>query len=98
MIELSWILFCVLVLLQAADVYTTLEVMSIGGHEKWPTTRWLMKKIGTKPALIGSKVVAMLFTGIVTYITHGHWIWVGILILANIIYFIVVKGNWREMK
>lgn len=55
MTTINLLLLCLLLALQAGDIFTTLKVLDQGGREVWPTTKWLMQRIGVVPALAVGK-------------------------------------------
>ena len=58
--------FVLTALLQAADVYTTLRALKLGGREANPLIKRLMDAIGVKEALLLVKIVALI----------PLWVWV----------------------
>jgi hypothetical protein len=89
---LNYVLFLILVALQAADAYTTWRVLRAGGRELNPALRLLMDRIGIVPALAVVKLVAVLFVGLFL-LEH-----VVILLALVGLYAWVVQNNWRQMR
>lgn len=52
--------FVLTALLQAADVYTTLRALKLGGREANPLIKRLMDAIGVKEALLLVKIAALI--------------------------------------
>lgn len=57
--DTSLAIFAAVCLLNIADIYTTMRILAAGGREVNPVMAWLMGALGTVPALIGIKVLAL---------------------------------------
>ena len=98
-------LFVLLLLLCAADTWTTHEVLRMGGRELNPIVRWLIEHLGQSVALLVPRgallgVVAWaVFASGEDALTLLPW-----LIAANVVYVVVVWRNvrnyfdWRERE
>lgn len=57
---LSDYLFMALMLLQVADVYTTLRILDSGGVERNKAMLWLMAELGPAGALVLAKIIMLM--------------------------------------
>lgn len=95
----NMILVVLVIVLQVLDVLLTRTIIiDQGGREVWPTTKWLMGRIGLMPALIVSKaaLAAVLF---------GSWWLYGesnamtaVYLVAVVAYVAVVARNYNQMR
>jgi len=89
-------LLILIILLQAADIYTTLRVLSQGGREMNKLLKWLMDRIGVLPALLVSKAVVI---GGFVYLYFGaDLVFYPVVGGLAVVYAIVVWHNYREIK
>lgn len=86
-------LFILLCVLQAVDAWTTLQVLKRGGVEANPMVRYFIDHYGAVPALVGLKVVVLMFVMAVwAHVTF--W-----LLLALVVFYVgVVANNLRVMR
>jgi len=94
----NWILFAILIGLQAADVATTSRNLKAGGRELNPVSRFFMDKFGILPGLLLSKAPLMIGAGVATYLFQSLWYWPVGLGVVCIIYVLVVCHNYGVMK
>jgi hypothetical protein len=59
MAKLPVLLALALTALQAFDGWTTYRILKAGGVERNPVMLWLMERIGTYPALLATKMLAV---------------------------------------
>lgn len=83
-------LFVVFVLLQIADVASTMIALNMGAREANPVMRWLFEKIGVNPALYTVKV-----SGIVLLWVYGMGLPVIVWLIMVGVYVAVVYNNAR---
>lgn len=57
----SWIVFSIIALLQAVDVYTTKRILDRGGREQNPIMVVVMSRMGAMRTLVVTKVVTLAF-------------------------------------
>ncbi|MAH51436.1 hypothetical protein CMI37_36815 [Candidatus Pacearchaeota archaeon] len=91
------ILFLTLVILQAADVYLTNRILSIGGKELNPIVRRLMLRIGTVKAFIVFKAVIVAAVVVGLFIAPEVPLLI-VLVGLDLIYMYVVYRNYREYR
>jgi len=82
---LTW--FAVFAALNLMDLVLTLNALKRGGAEGNPLANWLMRKLGTEPALVGIKVAVL---GVVFYALPTAAIYMP---LACLVYVAVVTWN-----
>lgn len=90
------LLLILVIVLQLLDGWTTYRILSTGGRELNPVLAWAIRKIGTTPALVVSKVGAIALA-IVAYMLTSFWIFVVIMVPVVIIYCHIVRNNWRQL-
>lgn len=84
-------IFMALMLLQAADIYTTTRIIGTGGREINPAMAWLMRELGVMPALVVSKCL-MLIVVLALLPQLPMWFMTGLCVF----YAFVVWHNWRQ--
>lgn len=93
------ILILVLIVLQLLDIYSTYNILKLGGKELNPLLAKLFELIGVMPGLVLAKTI---FIGILLYfyITKQETIQVLItpLILISIVYAYIVQNNFKVLK
>jgi hypothetical protein len=89
-------LLILILLLQVADIYTTLRVLSQGGRERNKLVKWLMDRIGVLPALLASKAVVI--AGLVFLYFGAYLIFYPVVGGLVCLYSWVVWRNYREIK
>jgi hypothetical protein len=85
-----------IILLQVADIYTTLRVLSQGGREMNGLVKRLMDRIGVCPALFASKAVVI--AGLVFLYLGVDLIFYPVVGGLTCLYSWVVWHNYREIK
>jgi hypothetical protein len=63
-----WLLFAVICVYSALDVYQTKMLFDCGAHEANPILRWLIESTGTWLIIIFVKLILLAVLG------HGMWI------------------------
>jgi hypothetical protein len=87
-----YILLGVFIILQIADVWTTLAALKTGkAHEANPIMEWFMDKLGVLPALLITKAVII---GVVVYFVN---VWIMLAIL-NCLYVFAVYLNIKTLQ
>ena len=87
-----YILLGVFILLQIADVWTTMAALKTGkAHEANPVMEWFMDKLGVVPSLLIIKAVVI---GVVVYFVN---VWI-ILAILNCLYAFVVYLNIKTLQ
>lgn len=94
MTEIIYVLFVLLVLLQAGDVYTTNRILANGGREANPVIAWVMGKLGRYWWL--SKVAVMLPIALLVWLSPGYHTLMALLFMV-ILYLWVVWHNSQQM-
>lgn len=70
--KINYILLAIFTVLQIADVVTTIKVLQLPNRkEANKLMSWLMERIGITPALIVSKIIAVLILAIAVYLYPG---------------------------
>lgn len=96
----AFLLFLV-VLLQIADVWTTVEILDKGGVEKNPVLAAFMAKAGVVPALLLTKLVFLGGVWVAYYgALTGYVPWSGLkwaMTAITLIYVLVIANNLREL-
>ncbi len=84
----------ILVLLNIADIMTTIEILFHGGVEKNPFVDYAIKKMGAKTGLIAIKVVGILPFCAIAILKPG------VIMLAMIIGFCLLYAGvvWHNLK
>ena len=90
-----WILFCVLAVLQIADIWTTQKIFSQGGYEKNPRMKWVIDHAGFA-GLTGVKAVVILAAGALTFV--ASWVMWWVLPIAILLMARIVWNNWKQIK
>ena len=90
------ILLGLLLLLQLADYWTTMKVLSQGGHEDNPVVQSAMKRLGVRLGLALGKGVAVL-AAVGVYWWQGPYTG-AILGIACALYAVIVLRNYRQIK
>lgn len=85
-------IFMALMLLQAADVYTTLRIIGNGGRELNPAMAWLMRELGALSALVVSKCLMLI---VVLTLLPKLPVW--FMVALIVVYVAVVWHNWRQV-
>jgi hypothetical protein len=87
-----YILLGVFILLQIADVWTTMVALKTGkAHEANPIMKWFMDKLGVVPSLLIIKAVVI---GVVVYFVN---VWI-ILAILNCLYAFAVYLNIKTLQ
>lgn len=95
--SLIWFGFVVLVLLQGADVWTTVKVLKGGGREMNPLVREVMRILGRVTGLILAKGLVMGTVGAILWFLPPH-IWPTIAIWVLVVFYLwVVVTNFKEL-
>lgn len=79
--------------LQLIDYELTSGILKRGGRELNPMLRWLMGRIGTRPALLAAKLLAVALGWVLAY--HGEAL---ALVVLCVIYLGVCAWNWRVLR
>jgi hypothetical protein len=85
-------LLILILLLQVADIYTTLRVLSQGGREINGLVKWLMDRVGVLPALLASKAVVI--AGLVLLYFGADWIFCPVVGGLAVVYAVVATNNY----
>lgn len=88
---LSFLLFVLVVALQAADAYLTWRVLRGGGRELNPVVRFLMQELGTVAGLAVAKVALVV---VIWIFLLDHPVWMA---LVTGLYVWVVVHNWNQL-
>ena len=87
-------LLCLLFIgLQLIDYELTSGILKRGGRELNPMLRWLMGRIGTRPALLAAQLLAVALGWLLAY--HGEAL---ALVALCVIYTGVCAWNWRVLR
>lgn len=87
---LCFVLFILVVALQAADGFLTWRILRAGGRELNPLVKFFMDRLGFVPGLVVAKLVPV---AVAIYV-HGQL--VPLLVIAAV-YAWVVLHNWRQL-
>jgi hypothetical protein len=93
MMQVSYVLFVVFLMLIAADGWTTYRILRSGGRELNPVIKWLVERIGLLPALIVTRAVG---AGLVwSLVLGGAWYVIAVL---DLIFAYTVYNNVMVMR
>lgn len=92
---MSWLLFWLFVLIQAADVWTTWRALQLGGEEAMPLGRMLFARIGFWPAVLLVKGGGIATALIATLLTANAYWFTAPLSLFGLY---VLWRNWRFIE
>lgn len=97
MLNATWVLLGLIIAAQLADVWTTMRVLKAGGIEANPLMRFLMRKVGVRSALWGSK---LLVCSALVWVSWRHSGMVVTAILGALLGFYcwVIYNNLRVLK
>lgn len=92
-------LYVLFALLVAADGWTTWRIMKGGGKELNPVMRWLFARLGLEPAIIASRVLALVLGVILAYAAARQnafalYVFIGVMVAFGL----VVANNLRVLK
>lgn len=93
------ILILILVVLQLLDIYTTHNILKLGGRELNPLLARLFQLIGAMPGLVLAKTI---FIGVLLYFYIANKAGIEILliplILISLVYAYIVQNNFKVLK
>jgi hypothetical protein len=95
---MEWILAALLTLLQLVDLILTGKIIKAGGREVWPTTKWLIERLGTWPALLMCKVASVAGIVVIASLVPQVNQLLILLYLLTVIYGFVCAHNWSVWK
>jgi len=90
------ILLGILIVLQIADYWTTMQVLQQGGHENNPVVTWLMQRLGVTVGLALGKVFA---AGVAVMIYYLGGDYAAIMLGAVCVFYAwIVMQNYGQIK